>query len=245
MAAGSALGLEHPADISAALAAASGAPALLATLPWVAAYLTFLPRHPAAAVSQCFRCSSANCKVCTPPPGTMCSAAHVAQLNTAAVCTHAVDCFAARNVAQQLAALRAAPTLQPGAAAFGPAALCLRSALDDALSRLPPQRAPEQPASIAAGQLAAADATLSGRFMQLACPPLQLFRAQSQVCFHTLRRSSSSSPAAVGALDAPSCFVRTSACMPVANTAALRQPEWGNAAVDSMGWHVDCNLHCF
>lgn len=91
----------------------------------------------------------------------------------------------ARDVAQQLAALRAAPTLQPDAAAFGPAALCLRSALDDALSRLPPQRAPEQPATVAAGQLAAADATLSGRFMQLACPPLQLFRTHPHVRFHT------------------------------------------------------------
>lgn len=93
--------------------------------------------------------------------------------------------FGARDIAQQLAALRASPTLQPDAAAFGPAALCLRSALDDALSRLPPQRALEQPACVAAGQLAAADATLSGRFMQLACPPLQLFRAQSHVFFHT------------------------------------------------------------
>lgn len=55
MAAGSASGPEHPADVSAALAAASGAPALLATLPWVAAYLTFLPRHPAAAASPYFR----------------------------------------------------------------------------------------------------------------------------------------------------------------------------------------------
>ena len=89
--------------------------------------------------------------------------------------------FAARDVAQQLAALRAAPTLQPDAAAFGPAALCLRSALDDALSRLPPQRAPKQAATVTAGRLAAADATLSGRFMQLACPPLQLFRRQSHV----------------------------------------------------------------
>lgn len=61
MAAGSAPGLEQPVDISAALAAASGAPALLATLPWVAACLTFLPRHPAAAASPYFRC---NCAVC-------------------------------------------------------------------------------------------------------------------------------------------------------------------------------------
>jgi hypothetical protein len=76
--------------------------------------------------------------------------------------------FAARDIAQQLAALRATPTLQP-----------------DALSRLPPQRNLEQRASIAAGQLAAADAMLSGRFMQLAFPPLQLFRTHPHVRFHT------------------------------------------------------------
>ena len=61
MAAGSAPGPDNPVGVSAALAAASGAPALLATLPWVSAYLTFLPRHPAAAATPYFRCSSAVC----------------------------------------------------------------------------------------------------------------------------------------------------------------------------------------
>jgi hypothetical protein len=183
MAAGSAPGLDQPADVSAALAAASGAPALLATLPWVAAYLTFLPRHPAAAASPYFRCSFAkSANVCLRNDVLSWYSAPVDQCLQSPTSS---GMLAARDIARQLGALRAAPTLQPDAAAFGPAALCLRSALDDALSRLPPQRAPEQPASIAAGQLAAADATLSGRFMQLACPPLQLFRAQSHVRFQS------------------------------------------------------------
>jgi hypothetical protein len=92
--------------------------------------------------------------------------------------------LASRDVAQQLAALQAAPTLQPDADAFGPAALCLRCALDDALSRLPLRQGPKQRASIAAGQLAAADAAVSGRFLQLACPPLQMFSAKVLIPAH-------------------------------------------------------------
>lgn len=45
----------HPVDVLAAVAAADSGPARLGTLPWIAAYLTFLPRHPAAAASPYFR----------------------------------------------------------------------------------------------------------------------------------------------------------------------------------------------
>jgi hypothetical protein len=98
--------------------------------------------------------------------------------------------FSARKLAQQLAALQGAPTLQPDAAGFGPAALCLRCVLDDALSRLPPQQALKQQATVTAEQLAAADAALSSRFMQLACPPLQLFCTQLHVRLQSFLKSS-------------------------------------------------------
>lgn len=42
-------------DVLAALTAAASGTARLATLPWVAAYLTFLPRCPAVAASPYFR----------------------------------------------------------------------------------------------------------------------------------------------------------------------------------------------
>lgn len=88
---------------------------------------------------------------------------------------------------QHLAALRAAPLLQPGGAGFGPAALCLRCSLEDALPRLlPSPQQQQQPSNyeptILACELAAADAVLSGRFMELACPPLRFCRTQLQVC---------------------------------------------------------------
>lgn len=101
-----------------------------------------------------------------------------------------------RQVAGQLAALRRAPALQPRDAAFGPAALCLRCALDDAIDRLPPPppQAPEQQTNAAAAagaaglhgeelarQLAQADGLLDGCFMRLCCPPLQSCRAALQV----------------------------------------------------------------
>jgi len=101
-----------------------------------------------------------------------------------------------RQVAGQLEAQRRAPALQPRDAAFGPAALCLRCALDDAIGRLPPPppQAPEQQTNAAAAagaaglygeelarQLAQADGLLDGRFMGLCCPPLQSCRAALQV----------------------------------------------------------------
>jgi hypothetical protein len=53
--AGSVYTLEHTVDVRSAVTAASSGLALLATLPWVATYLTFLPRHPAAAALPYFR----------------------------------------------------------------------------------------------------------------------------------------------------------------------------------------------
>ncbi len=53
--------LHHPVDVLTALQAADSGPARLATLPWVAAYLTFLPRDPAATAGPYFRSVPTTC----------------------------------------------------------------------------------------------------------------------------------------------------------------------------------------
>lgn len=55
------LGSHHPVDVLTALQEADSGPARLATLPWVAAYLTFLPRDPAAAAGPYFRYVPTTC----------------------------------------------------------------------------------------------------------------------------------------------------------------------------------------
>jgi hypothetical protein len=91
-----------------------------------------------------------------------------------------------RRLLSRLAALHAAPELQPAQGQFGLAAFCLRAVLDDFAERMGPEVMPTSSGGIgsssggggasacpALASLAAADGLLDTRFLHLCCPTLE------------------------------------------------------------------------